>query len=42
MMKEARGTDNMPKPREAVEIVARAIQKVVKHKSGSFLDVREL
>ncbi len=41
-LKEARGTDSMPKPREAAGIVADAIRKVTNHKSGSFLDVREL
>ncbi len=41
-LKEARGTDAMPKPEEAGVIVANAIQKVTDHESGSFLDVRNL
>ena len=41
-LKEARGTDSMPKPEEAAGIVADAIQKVAYHKSGSFLDVRNM
>jgi NAD(P)-dependent dehydrogenase (short-subunit alcohol dehydrogenase family) len=41
-LKEARGTDSMPKPDEAAVIVADAIRKVTEYESGSFLDVREL
>lgn len=41
-LKEARGTDSMPKPKEAAVIVANAIQKVTDHESGSFLDVRNM
>lgn len=41
-LKEARGTDRMPKPEEAGGIVADAIRKVTEYESGSFLDVREL
>jgi benzil reductase ((S)-benzoin forming) len=42
ILKDARGTDKMPKPREAAVIIADAIQKVGSYESGSFLDVREL
>ena len=41
-LKEARGTDNMPKPKEAAVIVANAIQIVTDHENGSFLDVRNM
>lgn len=41
-LKAARGTDRMPKPKEAAGIVADAIQKVTDYESGSFIDVREL
>jgi NAD(P)-dependent dehydrogenase (short-subunit alcohol dehydrogenase family) len=41
-LKEARGTDRMPKPDEAAVIVADAIRKVTEYESGIFLDVREL
>jgi len=40
-LKEARGTDKMPKPLDAAEIIASAIGKAVEYESGSFLDVRE-
>lgn len=42
ILKDARGTDKMPKPREAAVIIADAIQEVRSYESGSFLDVREL
>lgn len=41
-LKEARGTNQMPKPPEAAKIVADSIKKVLNYDSGSFLDVREL
>lgn len=41
-LKEARGTDNMPKSKEAAVIVANAIQKITDHESGNFLDVRNM
>ncbi len=42
ILKDARGTDKMPKPREAASLIAGAIQKVTDFESGSFIDVREL
>lgn len=42
ILKDARGTDKMPKPREAAVTIADAIQEVRSYESGSFLDVREL
>lgn len=42
ILKDARGTDKMPKPREAAVIIADAIQEVRSYESGRFLDVREL
>lgn len=41
-LKEARGTDKMPKPLDAAKTIASAIGKAVKYESGSFLDMREL
>ncbi len=41
-LKEARGTDNMPKPDKAAGFVANAIQKITDQESGSFLDVRNM
>lgn len=41
-LKEARGTDSMPKPLDAAKTVSIAISKVVEYETGSFLDVREL
>jgi benzil reductase ((S)-benzoin forming) len=41
-LKEARGTNQMPKPPEAAKIVADSVKKVLNYDSGSFLDVREL
>lgn len=40
-LKEARGTDKMPKPLDAAETIASAIGKAIEYESGSFLDVRE-
>lgn len=42
ILKDARGTDKMPKPREAAVIIADTIQEVRSYESGRFLDVREL
>lgn len=41
-LKEARGTDKMPKPGDAAKIISLVISKVVEYESGSFLDVRDL
>jgi benzil reductase ((S)-benzoin forming) len=41
-LKEARGTENMPRPAEAAKIVTDSIQKVASFESGSFLDIRDL
>jgi benzil reductase ((S)-benzoin forming) len=41
-LKEARGTESMPKPFDAAKIISSAISKVVEYKSGSFLDVRDI
>lgn len=40
-LKEARGTDKMPKPLDAAKIISLAISKAVDYDSGSFLDVRD-
>jgi benzil reductase ((S)-benzoin forming) len=41
-LKEARGTDKMPKPLNAAKTIASAIGKAVKYESGNFLDVRDI
>jgi benzil reductase ((S)-benzoin forming) len=41
-LKEARGTEGMPKPIDAAKIVSKSIRRVLKYPSGSFLDVREI
>lgn len=41
-LKEARGTEKMPKPMDAAKIVSKSIANALKHPSGSFLDVREM
>ncbi|MBS0010634.1 MAG: SDR family NAD(P)-dependent oxidoreductase [Bacteroidales bacterium] len=41
-LKKAKGTEQMPPPSRAAEIVARAIEKAINYESGSFVDVRQL
>jgi NAD(P)-dependent dehydrogenase (short-subunit alcohol dehydrogenase family) len=41
-LKQARGTEKMPKPKDAAKIVSKSITRALKHPSGSFLDVREM
>lgn len=41
-LKKAKGTEQMPPPARAAEIVANAIEKAVNYDSGSFVDVRQL
>jgi benzil reductase ((S)-benzoin forming) len=41
-LKQARGTESMPKPSDAAKIISSAISKLVKYESGSFIDVRDL
>lgn len=41
-LKKAKGTEQMPSPSRAAEIVADAIEKVFNYESGSFVDVRQL
>jgi NAD(P)-dependent dehydrogenase (short-subunit alcohol dehydrogenase family) len=41
-LKQARGTDQMPDPLEAAKTVAGAIERLHRHQSGSFLDVRQM
>lgn len=41
-LKEARGTDAMPKPLDAAKIITSAISKVIGYESGGFLDIRDL
>ena len=41
-LKEAKGTEQMPPPARAAEIVADAIEKAMNYESGSFVDVRQL
>ena len=41
-LKRAKGTDQMPGPEKAAEIVAAGIEKAKKSDSGSFLDVRKM
>lgn len=41
-LKAAKGTDKMPKPEKAAEIIASAIAKLKKYESGSFQDVRKM
>ena len=42
ILKEARGTEKMPKPMETAKIVSKSIANALKQPSGSFLDVREM
>jgi hypothetical protein len=39
---EARGTEKMPKPKDAAKIVSKSIPRALEHPSGSFLDVRDM
>jgi len=41
-LKKAKGTEQMPPPARAADIVADAIEKAVNYESGSFVDVRQL
>jgi len=41
-LKKAKGTDQMPRPERAAEIVAGAIERARDYDSGSFVDVRQL
>lgn len=41
-LKDARGTNKMPKPLDAAKIISSAVSKVVEYESGSFLDVRDI
>ncbi len=41
-LKQAKGTEKMPKPGEAASNFARAVQLVKNHETGTFLDVRKL
>ncbi|MCF8229765.1 MAG: SDR family NAD(P)-dependent oxidoreductase [Bacteroidales bacterium] len=41
-LKAAKGTDKMPSPEEAADMLSEAIEKVRNHESGSFVDVREM
>jgi len=41
-LKNAKGTDQMPGPQKAAEIVAEGIEKAKKYESGIFLDVRKM
>lgn len=41
-LKQAKGTDQMPEPEKAAEIVADGIEKAKSFESGSFLDVRTM
>ncbi len=41
-IRQARGSDVMPKPREAAERLAKVIQKLLEFDSGSFIDIRQL
>ena len=41
-LKEARGTEVMPKPLEAARIVSESIGKATAYPSGSYLDVRKM
>ncbi len=41
-LKKAKGSEQMPPPERAAEIVADAIKKALNYESGSFVDVRQL
>lgn len=41
-LKQAKGTEQMPGPEKAAEIVAAGIEKAKNYESGSFLDVRKM
>ena len=41
-LKQAKGTENMPKPEEAARVFAEAVDTVKNYESGTFLDVRKL
>jgi NAD(P)-dependent dehydrogenase (short-subunit alcohol dehydrogenase family) len=41
-LKEAKGTEKMPKPDEAARVFAKAVKSAKNHESGTFLDVRKL
>ncbi|WP_372950363.1 SDR family NAD(P)-dependent oxidoreductase [Mariniphaga sp.] len=41
-LKQAKGTEKMPKPDEAALVFAKAVESVKNHESGTFLDVRKL
>ena len=41
-LKESKRSGKMPKPEEAAEVLARALEKAIGEESGSFLDVREM
>lgn len=41
-LQEAYGTEKMPSPEKAAEIIENAIEKAIHYESGSFLDVREM
>lgn len=41
-LKQAKGTDQMPGPEKAAEIVAEGIEKAKNYESGIFLDVRKM
>jgi len=41
-LKDARGTDRMPKPLEAARIVSESIGRAKEYPSGSYLDVRKM
>ncbi|MDZ7742598.1 MAG: SDR family NAD(P)-dependent oxidoreductase [Bacteroidota bacterium] len=41
-LKAARGTEKMPQPEEAADMLAKAIEKAREYETGSFVDVREI
>ncbi len=41
-LKAAKGTEKMPQPEEAAEMLVKAIEKAMEEESGSFVDVREM